>query len=402
VFVPLPLPIHYLPIAVCFGTAALLIAQPAASPVLGPLARVGDLSYSLYLVHWPLFAFANVIWLGIEPPLLVRIGLIALAGLLSWLLYRFVEWPLRFHPAPTKRVLGVYLAATLVIAALIGALLWQKRQSESPFDLSGVTGLNRPGCDPNSSRFSGLCAVGSQPEMLVWGDSFSQHLVPALQVSGAKAFAQASKGQCAPLIGLAPVDRDATPAFARGCLSYNASVLEYLRNSPNVRIVVLAGFYQRYAQEGTLAMGADGSTTVPSMSDVVDAQRLTTEAIRAMGKRVVVVTGPAQASFDVGQCWSRQIAEMPMVAPSRLCRIAPNGRAETALWTGAFFDRVARDTGTPVLRLDQMLCPQGEGDCETRQAGVPLYRDSSHLSAQGSILVGQKLGLFELVRSRSR
>src|SRR5690606_15442749 len=58
-----------------------------------PLSFTGNISYSLYLVHWPLFAFLNNVWIGpgdIEQPLELRIALLALSFVFAYALYRYV------------------------------------------------------------------------------------------------------------------------------------------------------------------------------------------------------------------------------------------------------------------------------------------------------------------------
>jgi peptidoglycan/LPS O-acetylase OafA/YrhL len=54
---------------VCLATAVLLISGQTVRPAgpLAPLIPIGDRSYSLYLVHWPLFAFANNVFIGPVP-----------------------------------------------------------------------------------------------------------------------------------------------------------------------------------------------------------------------------------------------------------------------------------------------------------------------------------------------
>ncbi|MEG8026104.1 hypothetical protein QP162_20320 [Sphingomonas aurantiaca] len=62
------------------------------APVFRPVTWVGDISYSLYLVHWPLFALANHMWIG-DLPLPVTLGLLIASLVVAWLQYSLVEQP---------------------------------------------------------------------------------------------------------------------------------------------------------------------------------------------------------------------------------------------------------------------------------------------------------------------
>lgn len=401
VLLSLPVPQHWLALPVCLGTAGLLLAALPGHRALAPLERIGDASYSLYLVHWPLFAFAHLIWLGTSPPLFVRVALVAASVVLGCLSWRMVEQPGRFAPVTARRVVVLYAAATLALAGLMigtDAMIQSRPQA---VDLAGVTGLDRPGCDADAARFDGRCTMGAAPDMLVWGDSFSQQLIPALVASGESNLAQASKGQCAPLPGLAPVDRDATMPFARDCLAFNASVLEYLRRTPSIRVVVLSGNYARHAQPGTQTLRADGRLRAATSADLVAVQRDMARSIRAMGKRVVIVTGPVAAQFDVGQCHVRRPDGLPTVSPAPDCAIPRDARARSAAWADALFSGFLRGGQTPVVRLDRMLCPD-PAQCPSALDGVVLYRDAHHLSHAGSALAGRRFALGQAVRAAAR
>ena len=56
----------------------------------GPLRLVGRCSYSLYLIHWPLFSFAHL-YLGAELSLPLRLLLVAISFVLALLSLRFME-----------------------------------------------------------------------------------------------------------------------------------------------------------------------------------------------------------------------------------------------------------------------------------------------------------------------
>ena len=85
------------------GTALLIRyagPQDLAGRLLGlrPMVFVGLLSYSIYLWHQPLLAFARIELIG-PPPLPAALGLMALSVPLAWLSWRFVERPFRTSPA---------------------------------------------------------------------------------------------------------------------------------------------------------------------------------------------------------------------------------------------------------------------------------------------------------------
>lgn len=61
------------------------------------LVWFGVISYPLYLWHWPLLTFARILDGGRQPSSLLRICMVLLAIILSWLTYRFIERPIRFN-----------------------------------------------------------------------------------------------------------------------------------------------------------------------------------------------------------------------------------------------------------------------------------------------------------------
>ncbi len=113
------------------ATAALVVAGEGAgdrpalvSRVLGsrPLVTVGDLSYSLYLWHWPVIVLVRSN-LGPERfgSVPVRLLTLAVVVALSWATYRFVETPFRTGK-PWQRVpraLAIYPASVVTVVAVV-------------------------------------------------------------------------------------------------------------------------------------------------------------------------------------------------------------------------------------------------------------------------------------------
>ncbi|MBP7951455.1 MAG: acyltransferase [Verrucomicrobiales bacterium] len=95
-----------------------------------PLVWIGLLSYSLYLWHWPLFAFQK--YLGLPAKTWwIQLGLVLASFPLAWLSLRFVETPFRSRRLVKSRrsvfELGGGVLASLV---LVSVILWRTGGAE--------------------------------------------------------------------------------------------------------------------------------------------------------------------------------------------------------------------------------------------------------------------------------
>lgn len=115
------------------GAAAVIAASntdrwwyPTRILSLRPAQFVGDISYSLYLWHWPLIIIApSVPFWGLT--IYHRVALLVLCFVLAWLTKRFVEDPVRGWKVLTSRPARVTLwssLAAMIVVALVAATAW--------------------------------------------------------------------------------------------------------------------------------------------------------------------------------------------------------------------------------------------------------------------------------------
>lgn len=118
-----------------FGAAAVIVAgcvhvrSSVAKPLsVGPLVWVGDMSYSLYLWHWPVLMAATYIhgeygWRGSSV-------VVAATFVPAWLSQRLVEDPLRYAPGLARSVRRSFVlgaSCVVVVASVAGAVMWSAR-----------------------------------------------------------------------------------------------------------------------------------------------------------------------------------------------------------------------------------------------------------------------------------
>lgn len=107
----------------CMGASLMIFSGPAHRLTFlvsnGLMVGIGLISYSLYLIHWPLIVFYRY-WRYVE---LGTWDYMALAGaslLLAYLMYRFIETPYR---KPLPKVMGRAANKPFLLGALTSALL---------------------------------------------------------------------------------------------------------------------------------------------------------------------------------------------------------------------------------------------------------------------------------------
>lgn len=104
------------------GTALLLLTggNSLTAKLISPLAvrKIGEISYSLYLVHWPIFVFAAYL-ITEQSPVWFPVLLVLLSFLCAMVLYAKIEKPLRFSPVAKNNDMLFSLGCACLIMFLM-------------------------------------------------------------------------------------------------------------------------------------------------------------------------------------------------------------------------------------------------------------------------------------------
>jgi peptidoglycan/LPS O-acetylase OafA/YrhL len=392
---------------VCLATAVLLVPGAnlgRAESALWPLTAVGDRSYSLYLVHWPLFAFASNVFLT-PVPARVNIALLGITAIWTELQYRFVEQRFRRFLI-TRRSVAILLLLPFILTAA-SFLLATSMSTVDTRARTGGFGL-APACEYRH-QFAPIpnCMSRSDSRTLLWGDSFAMALAPGLAASSPLGIIQATRSVCGPLLGLSPLNFAHNRRWSESCARFNESVFDYLAKHPEIDTVVLSSALAQYVPGAEdqdwqyLVKTPDGFSERPqSTALLLNALATTVSEIRHLGKRVILVAPPPAGPFDIGRCLERIAEGKPTITDHPDCTFTLVEYREHRREILNFLDQVRAQDAAPLLALDKQLC--GTERCETRQNGTMLYRDRDHLSSAGSVELGREAGWGNLVDRLAR
>ncbi|RWC32401.1 MAG: acyltransferase [Mesorhizobium sp.] len=251
----------------CIGTALLIYAgqdnvdgpAPVATRVLrlAPLVWVGLVSYSLYLVHWPINSFVHYLSLkaiGVPTIIAMTVASFALAAF-SW---KYVEQPFRQKRAYTAPLPIFAFSATaialLCAGGLAGALSNGFPQRFPDFSTERIrVGDWRNGVcfyeggtrieDWNLADCTRT--TGFATNVLLWGDSFAAHYVSGLEPNAQKIQAnviQYTYAGCPPDLTYFSYARPA-------CTRFNERALSIIHDA-NIQAVILSGRWTDYQARG--------------------------------------------------------------------------------------------------------------------------------------------------------
>ena len=389
-----------------FGTA-LVLAFGESNTAVGrflsskALVGIGLVSYSAYLIHQPLLAFAKILCVD-TPPRALILSLVAASLPLAYLSWRFVESPFRRREVFSARAIFRFAITGSVAFMTFGVgRYWMDRDNHLSYARRTNYGLS--GRCEFGDHFEPIpeCITAEHPEVLVWGDSYAMHLVGGLLASDSTlGLVQATKSVCGPVLGAAPfsrVDRESTMKWSNGCNSFNRSVLDYIARTPSISVVLLASPFDQYVNGDHYDLVTQDRVARASPSLAVERLRATVEALRQFGKRVVLVAPPPAGRFNMGLCAERLTLGLPIAGPARNCRIDRRDYIERRGPSLELVEAVGKAIDVPILDFSEQLCDRSA--CETLLGGVPVFRDGGHFSYAGIALLGRRMNLARRVRT---
>ncbi|MFS2206242.1 acyltransferase family protein [Variovorax sp. Varisp36] len=346
---------------------------------------IGLISYPLYLWHWPLLSYARIV-AGGEPPLQVRVVLVAAAVVLAWATYRFLE---RFVKLHLSQGMLRGLAGGGAALALAGALVFlgmppPRNDSQA---LQAVADATREdnyygGFEETALGGQFVYRTGSgRHNVLLIGDSHVEQYAPRAlelvrtQPGKARTVYFATKGSCPPVPGL-------FSSADTGCEERRQAVLD-LALKPDIDSVVIGGCWSCYFTGAgpTVNYFLDDRKAVhPFLNG--DGIELSLKSLGEVLKRLsahktvyLVLGNPVGMDFDpLKQIQGSRLGGMT-AAGGQLKAPMPQDQAVL----NARLKQVAEANGARVIEPFASLCADGQCIRSMPDDGSPAYKDIGHL-----------------------
>ncbi|MEP9374090.1 acyltransferase family protein [Mesorhizobium sp. KR1-2] len=374
-------------IPVTLGAALLLIAGTKVQPLsrflsIWPARQIGNISYSMYLWHWPLLAYLRYTYVEINLAngVLVFVAIIALSVLST----RFIEAPFRHTKMPFWPVFNRMLAApvAVLVAACIGAISLKgfvplaspdgyeeklealTEQTKAAYNYDYVcqgAKLTKEFAERGSCLING----GASPKYLLWGDSNAAHYIGVFGELAKKydfSFRNIEHSSCPPLLEGAA--NFAAAKNKKGC-AMSAPIISEMLNEYD-RIIVAASYmgYQNFSerfQDGLLK---------------------TLKALRERGMEVIIVGQAARFNGYDRNCAAKAI---------KLgfdCATQFTSNTGVAKVNKKIREIASQVPGVKYVDFNDVICPNGI--CSPYNNGRPMYFDGGHLSMSGSWIIGKE------------
>ncbi|MGJ4788474.1 acyltransferase family protein [Leptospira koniambonensis] len=374
------------------------------------LIYIGLISFPLYLWHWPLLSFSNILESG-TPTIEIRLTSILLSIAFSHITWKFVEGKIRFR---SEKWVTASLALFLILIGLVGQKIknedgWKFRgvQFEAPnndyqiwfFDqkncineFKSLLGAGITYCSRNSS--------GPSPTIALIGDSHSEHFFYGLS----QYFRNQHNENLLNLgISACPILSGLSRNSNYDC-SDSKDILEYVVKTPAIKKVLLSGrgpIYLTGKGFGEIEnhLNYEISYTLdPTIKDYkVIYKTSLMETVRKLTnshKEVILISDNPELGFDPKACGNPRPFRLSNNNIKSPCAVSKKEFEARNKDYHKILKEVSESFPNGLVKIWEpwkKLCD--EEWCWAVKDGQLLYRDTHHLNENGSYWLGTRYDL---------
>ena len=378
----------------CIGTALIIYAGTAryTGKILNNriLVGIGLISYSLYLIHWPIIVFYSY-HKSLKLDDLEKAAILVLSLAAATLMFRYVEMPFRHdrHKVRSSRAFGFASFVSALLLSLVAASVWAG--SGWPWRMEVARDLlsQETPSDYRKARFGGIectilrCQLRTEntQKIYVVGDSHANAYLEGMTVHMKEHSVIFWKGAECQLFSM---DYNQDGKDGKRCRWVKKMAYEEIDQSSSP-VIVAQSWITTYmmGKRGRIVSSENEVAELDSMeqfvSFVIEELENTKKALQI--DKLVVIGGVPRfgrrgSPFD---CVDR-----PVFDPE--CLVSNEGESRLK-YHKEFNDLMSQRLGKDILFLDPYSALCADGECVNFTGEFPIYSDSDHLSERGSRFV---------------
>jgi len=371
------------------------------------LVLIGKISFPLYLWHWPLLVYSDILLGGQASPM-HRILLVLIAFLLAWLTYFFIENPIRTGIRSMRSALVLLL--TMVLVGLAGFMVYinhglQFRSAVTHFSQAEDAFLwpeewnVQEACIKKYPFYGRYCLESDPlrpPSVALIGDSHANQLY-----IGLADYYQKKGENLINLGGWLPfwnVENGSLSEQSRRVerREWMEKILNEVSASPTIETIILA--FRENAVNNTARAYSPYTNywkliNHPNLTDEKDmlyiALRETMAKLIQTNKKIILIADIPGLDFNPKEC----ISQRPFVSHRNTREVCGIERSKFEAYTEpyhAIIKKISEEfPAVHIFYSYHYLCD--DKYCYAKKDNDFLYRDDNHLSYNGSLYVGKQL-----------
>ncbi len=356
----------------------------------------GLISYPLYLWHWPILSFTQIIK-GETPNIGIRLSGVLLSILLAWLTYRFFENPIRrqFIRAPKAK----HLIALIFIIGLFSFYVnksdgIQTRSVVKDY-LSNLDELQRTIAKENSclsflgisqSKFNycKIGKIGNRGTVAVIGDSHAHVAFPGISDGLEKlgyTTVLLANSSCPPFLN-SPWGRNDSERLE--CSNRIEEILFNISNLPELNRVLIFSRGPIY-WTGSEPSRKDKQKPTLNIDNYFEGLQRTIDRLKSLNIEVIYVTENPELKYNARSCLPRPLnTEVTQKCEQNLTSVLERQQE--------YRDRLIELKDVLILDSNKAFCRESDNKCFAfNDKNQLLYADDDHLSVIGSYFLYEKL-----------
>lgn len=376
------------------------------------LVGIGLISYSLYLWHQPLFAFARIYY---ATPLsnLDYFVLILATFLLGYLTWAYIEIPFRMHYSFNQRLKQAMPCALWLVFIAIGiegiATQGFAKRFDVPQEVVRSFALPERGqscfdLTQGHTRKKWRCPVDRKApqgryNFFLTGDSHALQLLSVFE-QGAQLVGKngtfAGFSGCVPFLGVYPLMRD--DQASKDCALLNKRIFDYIKKN-QIKNIILVARWTYYTDGGYNSepklinyIGTKKSihpSIETSRSAFEQGLAQTIQAYKDLGVHIYIVSQVPAQRQEPQAIYYKAFQSVQVTKSLDEASIPLSEHLRLQSFVASIFLKYQHDPFVTFINMDSALCTQTI--CPIGNKSGSYYQDNNHLSALGASRLLQKV-----------